>query len=154
MIQTKVARVVSPTELVLAAGAKDGVEEGMEFIVYTLSDSVWDPDTGEDLGQIEIVKAKLVAAHVQEHMTIARTKSKSVKRIIDPLAPITELIAMVSIPHPFQRLEVSEMVFDQMPIERAEAITARDVIVRIGDLARTVTVTATAKIRNRELVVA
>lgn len=76
MIQTKVARVVSPTELVLAAGADDGVEEGMEFVVYSLSDAIRDPDTGEDLGQIEIVKARVVAAHVQDRMTVVRTKSR------------------------------------------------------------------------------
>ena len=78
MIQTKVARVVSPTELILAAGSNDGVEEGMEFVVYSLSDAITDPDTGEDLGRVEIVKARVIAAHVQERITVARTKARTV----------------------------------------------------------------------------
>lgn len=142
MIQTKVARVVSPTELILAAGAKDGVEEGMEFIVYTLSDSVWDPDTGEDLGQIEIVKAKLIAAHVQEHMTIARTKSQTFTRLNSYREEMR--------PHLLQ-YQTTHVVDEKMAVEKVDAITNRDLIVRIGDLARTVTVPT--KIRTRELVV-
>jgi len=144
MIQMKVARVVSPTELILAAGAKDGVEEGMEFIVYTLSDSVWDPDTGEDLGQIEIVKAKLIAAHVQEHMTIARTKSQTFTRLNSYREQLRSQL--------LGEYQTTHVVDEKMAVEKVDAITNRDLIVRIGDLARTVNVPA--KIRNRELVVA
>lgn len=144
MIQTKVARVVSPTELILAVGADDGVEEGMEFIVYALSDPVTDPDTGEELGRIEIVKAKLIAAHVQEHMTIARTKSKSVKRMIDPMAEMSRYAVS-------RFREVSEVISEQMTVDRVDAIYMPDLVVRVADLARTVNVPA--KTRNRELVV-
>ncbi len=146
MIQTKVARVVSPTELILAAGADDGVEEGMQFIVYSLSDPVTDPETGEDLGRIEIVKARLIAAHVQEHITIARTKSKTVKRVIEPMAG---LIAVVEASKLFGRYEVSEVVAEQMAVEKIEAVTKPDLVVRVGDLARTTTVPA--KTRNGAL---
>ena len=139
MIQTKVARVVSPTELILAAGAENGVEEGMEFIVYSLSDPVTDPETGEDLGRIEIVKARLIAAHVQEQITIARTKSKIIKRLINQLAGITEAVRMSAI---FSSYEVSEVVSEQMAVEKIDAIYKPDPVVRVGDLARTVTVLA------------
>ena len=131
MIQTKVAKIVSPTELILAAGAEDGVEEGMEFIVYSLSDPVTDPETGEELGRIEIVKARLLAAHVQDHMTTARTKSR-VKRA-----------------HVWARALESEMEADQMAVEKSEPFRTHDLVVRVGDLARTTTVPA--KTRNGAL---
>lgn len=125
MIQTKVARVVSPTELILAAGSEEGVEEGMEFVVYSLSDAVTDPDTGEDLGRIEIVKARVIAAHVQERMTVARTKSRT-----------------VSMPRNFiQHVMNSDLSFsipERMNLENTPSVEP-DLIVRVGDVARTVT---------------
>ena len=146
MIQTKVARVVSPTELVLAAGADDGVEEGMEFIVYSLSDIVFDPETSENLGQIEVVKARVIAAHVQAKMTTARTRSKAVKRIVDPLATMAEAM------NPFQRREVSELFAEKMAVERAEALPATDLVVRVGDPVRSVYTPATRQ--QKEVAVA
>lgn len=131
MIQTKVAKVVSTTELILAAGAEDGVGDGMEFIVYSLSEPVTDPETGEELGRLEIVKARLIAAHVQDHMTTARTKSR-VKRAYD-----------------FGRAIGPEMEADQMAVEKSEPFREPDLIVRVGDLVRTVT--APAKTRNGAL---
>ena len=142
MIQTKVARVVSPTELIFAAGSDDGVEEGMEFIVYSLSDPVTDPDTGEELGRIEIVKARLVAAHVHNHMTIARTKSKNLKHMVD--SAMNSLFA-----NAFQRIEVLD---DEMAIEKSEAFRTPDLVVRVGDLARTVS--TSVKSRMGELALA
>ena len=139
MIQTKVAKIVSPTELILAAGAQEGVEEGTEFIVYSLSDSVTDPESGEDLGRIEIVKARLIAAHVQEHMTIARTKSRTINRVYDPRALVV---------NPFRK-EYSEEVSERMNVEMPEPLAGADMVVRVGDLARTATVPA--KTRNGAL---
>ncbi len=127
MIQTKVARVVSPTELVLAAGADDGVEEGMEFVVYALSDAVTDPDTGEDLGRIEIVKARVIAAHVQEKLTVARTKSRTVPGLLAPNAMFW-----------LDALYAAHTVQDQMSVEKVQDMVF-DSVVRVGDVARSVT---------------
>jgi hypothetical protein len=149
MIQTKVARIVSPTELIFAAGADDGVEEGMEFIVYSLSDPVTDPDTGEALGRIEIVKARLTAAHVQDQITIARTKSKTVKRVVNVMA---DMLAVMEMNNVFGIHERSEVVAEQMAVEKIEAIAEVDLVVRVGDLARTVLISA--KKWNRELALA
>ena len=148
MIYTKVARVVSPTELILAAGADDGVQEGMEFVVYSLSDMVYDPETQEDLGRIEIVKARLIAAHGQEKITIARTKSKVVKRVIDPMGEMFNLITGSG--SAYARREVFEEVSEKMTVAHEAAIPASDLVVRVGDLARTVT--KTMPVSKRELV--
>lgn len=128
MIQTKVARVVSSTELILAAGAEDGVKEGMEFIVYSLGDMVYDPETKEELGRIEIVKARVVAAHVQSKFTTASTKSKVVKRVVNELDQFSWLARF--------RHEVSETVWEQMDVDETQAVGA-DRVVRVGDLVRT-----------------
>ena len=45
MIQTKVAKVLNSTSVILAAGAEHGIKEGMEFVIYDLSEMIRDPET-------------------------------------------------------------------------------------------------------------
>ena len=69
-ITGKVAKIVDETTVVITVGAKDGVKDGMRFVIVTEGGEVKDPDTGESLGNWEVVKGRLVAAHVQEKMTV------------------------------------------------------------------------------------
>jgi hypothetical protein len=134
MIQTKVARIIDPTLVVLAAGENDGVKEGMEFVIYDLSDQILDPETKEDLGRIELVKGRVVAEHVQDKITIARTPSRQVERTINPLAGLLAASSLWT-------QTVKENIRDQLKVEGAVAIQ-KDQIVRVGDLVRSVTETA------------
>lgn len=127
MIHTKVARVLDATQVVLAAGEIDGVKEGMVFIIYDLSDSILDPETGEDLGRIELVKGTVIAQHVQDKMTIASTRSRKVERTINPFAAMTALVER----------KVVESVQDQLNVEGAKSLKA-DLTVRVGDNVRSV----------------
>jgi hypothetical protein len=65
----QVARILSDESVVINRGSAHGVKQGDRFVVFTDADEVTDPETGESLGRIEIVKARLVALHVQEKMT-------------------------------------------------------------------------------------
>jgi len=133
MIHTKVARIFDPTQIVLAAGAMDGVTEGMEFIIYDLSDPILDPETKESLGQIELVKGRLIAEHVQDKITVARTPSRRVEEVVDPLAILTAGIT----PMWNRKYTVKRNVHDQLKVEGA--IAARtDPVVRVGDRVRSV----------------
>src|SRR5260370_36133362 len=76
MIQTKIARINSSTEVILAAGSRQGVKEGMVFVIYELGDEIRDPETGESLGRLELVKGRVTVAHVQEKVSHAVTLSK------------------------------------------------------------------------------
>jgi hypothetical protein len=127
VIYTKVARIHSPTEIVLAAGANDGVKKGMEFIIYDLSEMIKDPETNEDLGQIELVKGRIIAEHVQDKITTAKTKSRNEERIVNPIANLAILMTGI----------VREAIQDQLKVEGAVAIQP-DPVVRIGDRARSV----------------
>lgn len=79
MIEGKVAKISSDTDIVVNVGEVDGVEENMEFIVYDVGDVIEDPDTGEALGNVEHVKARVIPKHIQEELTVmtsAETVSK------------------------------------------------------------------------------
>ena len=74
-IEGKVALIIDEHNLVVNKGRSDGVGNGMAFVVVAQVDSVTDPDTDEDLGQWEGIKARLVAIHVQERLSILASSS-------------------------------------------------------------------------------
>lgn len=125
MIQTKVARILSPTQVILAAGSDQGVREGMEFIIYDLSDVILDPETNEPLGQLELVKGRVKASHVQKSLTFATTMARNVVR--NPLEAL-------SVFAPYR-----ETIYEQLPVDES-SVTALQTErkVKIGDLVRSV----------------
>jgi len=84
----KVVRVLSPTELVVNLGSAHGISDTSRFVVFTPGDELTDPDTGEPLGQLEIVRGRAEAKHVQEKMsTIRSIEKKTMTRDRSRLAP-------------------------------------------------------------------
>ena len=72
-ISAKVAAVADETTLVLNAGSEHGVSEGMVFAIVAEQQEISDPDSGESLGNWEVVKARVVVEHVQERMCTVRS---------------------------------------------------------------------------------
>jgi hypothetical protein len=138
MIHTKVAKVLNPTSVILASGWEDGVKDGMEFVIYSLSETIRDPETGEDLGQLEIVKGRVYAVHVQDKLTWAQTKSRVVERATNPYAELMQkeysgyLASILGTSR-----TVKETVYEQLKVAGAEPIEM-DRTVRAGDRARSV----------------
>lgn len=88
----KVVRINSDYEIVINKGLLDGVEEDHEFTIVGVGESILDPDTGEDLGQLEIVRGNVRAMHVQPKMATLSTyeyeqsESKKEIRKVSPTA--------------------------------------------------------------------
>ena len=122
MITGNVARIISEKEIVLNVGKTDGVKEGMEFVIYSESEKIFDPETGEDLGSLEIIKGRVTVYHVQEKLSRAKTstyQSGSAYASIDYFqAAISGSVTRYSL------LEVKDE--DKKPIKE-------DKVVRIGD---------------------
>lgn len=85
----KVAKVINDYELVINVGSNKGLIEGSRFIVYSLGKEIFDPDTNESLGKLEIIKGTGKVTHVQEKMaTIKSTEmQKPTTRIITKETP-------------------------------------------------------------------
>jgi len=45
-----------------------------EFVVYAEGEELTDPDTGESLGTLEIVRGRAYAKHVQKRLTTLRSR--------------------------------------------------------------------------------
>src|SRR5215210_3306706 len=66
-VEGKVAKILGKGEIVLNRGRSHGVRQGMTFEIFAPEgEEVWDPDTGETLGTVEDVKAKLSVARIFE----------------------------------------------------------------------------------------
>ena len=71
-IKWKVTNILNKRELAMNVGRKNGVKENMRFkIVYNLP--VRDPDTGEELGEINREKIRVKVFQVEERFSLART---------------------------------------------------------------------------------
>ena len=75
IIRGVVADIIDKYTLVINKGELDGVEEGMEFIVYEIGETIYDPTTKKSLGKIELVKGKVEISNVQEEMSTAVSNS-------------------------------------------------------------------------------
>jgi hypothetical protein len=93
--ETRLAKVVhiadpgfapGPLEIVINRGLRQGVKPGDRFLVFGIGPHITDPDTGEDLGQLELVRGRGEVVHVQEHLaticTLERRRTRPAKRII------------------------------------------------------------------------
>ena len=69
-------------------------KEGMEFIIYQLSDPVLDPETQEQLGRLELHKGRIKVVHVQDKLSTARTLIRKVYRTSSVQPPSARLPAV------------------------------------------------------------
>jgi hypothetical protein len=69
----KVLRIFDEVSLLVDLGSADGVKRGDRLVVFEQGGEVTDPDSGKSLGQMELVKAELIAADVMEHMSLLMT---------------------------------------------------------------------------------
>lgn len=76
-IRAKVARILNSREIVINAGAENGITEGMYFdVLDPKGEDIVDPDSGEILGSIDRPKVRVRVSTVQERMAVACTFRK------------------------------------------------------------------------------
>ena len=91
----KVIKIIDKYEFVINVGTENGVKEKDKFILFNLGEEIKDKETGENLGQLEILCGHVVAKHVQTKMTTVVSDEYSYKTIrkrnsflsIDPFYP-------------------------------------------------------------------
>ena len=78
LIRGKIARVLNEREVAINVGSAKGVVVGMYFDVIE-DEEIRDPDTREVLGSIDRPKVGLQVTHVQEKLSVAMTRTWSLK---------------------------------------------------------------------------
>lgn len=129
-----VARILSEHELVLNVGRQHGVKEGMEFVIFSESDPILDPQTGDNLGPLEIVKGRVKVFHMQEKISRARTETYEVEVPTIPTIPIDEIFgySLRSSRRETRRRELKVQKRDIEPIEEEYTVKVGDKVRSIG----------------------
>jgi hypothetical protein len=83
VISGRIIRIFDNQRVVMNLGAEHGVEEGMEFGIFTPEDLIIDPQTGEELGAYRRRKAIVVAREVFPTFAVASPPPRR-ERIEDP----------------------------------------------------------------------
>lgn len=68
-----VINILDNYTIVVNIGADDGVKNGQEFLVVGIGELLRDPNTGEPLEQLEIVRGRVQVTHVQKKITTLRS---------------------------------------------------------------------------------
>ena len=98
-IEAKIAALLSDTKLAVNVGSLSGVAKGDDVVIFETV-SVTDPDTGEPLGEVKLVKLKLRIEDVQERLAVAvvPTENASLSRIITQIAPLGPIARLTENP--------------------------------------------------------
>ena len=116
VISGKVAAIIDDTTLVLNVGLEQGVREGMTFVVFDEHAEIVDPDTGETLGNWEMVKARLVATHVQEGMCTVKAPTAPDDTALSSTRPLSS----VMVEHSMGRYGDRDESRKRMDVRRAD----------------------------------
>ncbi len=80
IISGKVVKIIDDYRIVINKGYADGVVKSNRFLIYRLGEELFDPDTNESLGTLEIVCGEGKPEHIQEHLTTLYTSKQEIKK--------------------------------------------------------------------------
>lgn len=117
----KVVKIISPYQVVINAGSDMGLKKGQRFLVYALGEMIHDPDTGEELEQLETVKGTGTIVHLQAKIaTVESNMTEETPRTIKRTSGLGSLSAI------YGNTEVTELSRNEKPFSEPQ----------IGDLVR------------------
>lgn len=72
----QVANIIDSYTIVINKGASQGIKVGANFLIYGIGDEILDPESGDSLGNLELVRGIGTVIHVQDKIsTIESTKT-------------------------------------------------------------------------------
>ena len=111
----KVVEILDEFTLVLNCGTEDNVAVNQKFLIYSLGNEIFDPDTKKSLGFLELVKGTGVVTHVQPKMcTVLSDTFKTAPPIIrhqniPPLGRSETIERRDPERLPFKNVEISDL---------------------------------------------
>jgi hypothetical protein len=107
--------------IMINRGAEDGLKVGDQFLVYGLGPEISDPDTGTNLGRVEIVRGRGAVTHLQPRMaSLTSIERRQRTRRTAPVPGDNSILSMVS------QMAPREVVEEDLPF----------LGVQIGDVAK------------------
>lgn len=72
----KVVKIISPYQVVINAGSEAALRKGQRLLVYDIGEMIRDPETGEELEHIEIVRGTGRIIHLQGRIATVESDMK------------------------------------------------------------------------------
>ena len=69
----RVIKVIDAYSFVVNKGEENGISPDRSYLVFGLGENLFDPQTGENLGILELVRGRAMAVHIQEKVTIFKS---------------------------------------------------------------------------------
>ena len=118
IIEGKVASTIDCNTIVINKGSADGVTRANRFLIYRLGNEIFDPDTKESLGILELVCGEGKPTNIQEHMTTLTSdkyETKKTKTVVKHNTlifnnDVEEIYDPETIQIPFENVEVGTLV--------------------------------------------
>lgn len=139
--ETKLAKIVHlvdpdysgrPLEIVINRGSSNGVKPGDRFLIFGVGPHIADPDTGVDLGVLELVRGQGYVVHVQEHLSTIRTterrRTRPAKRITRAPGRSNSAAAFAA----FSNLGIGSVIEEELSPEEEVPFNS----VQLGDFAK------------------
>ena len=121
--EIQIIKIINEFSVVINAGSNYQIRDGQHLEVFVRGTPVIDPDTGDDLGTLDYVKAKLRVVNVFPKMSVCENRE-------------TELNSLMSIAAALQSTEVFPLNIDSTEI--SGGFEGIDKKIHVGDLVRTV----------------
>lgn len=118
----KVIKIISDDEIIINAGRNAGLTSKDKLEIFVPGSPVTDPDTGEELGKLDLIKATLAIRRLSDKMCVCTNASTT-----NSLSDIAE--GLVLFPSKPRRLNVD-------PTEITGGYPNTDTTIKIGDLVR------------------
>lgn len=84
----RVIDVIDQFKVVINRGAAD-VRKGQRFLIYAVGKELFDPETKESLGRLELVRGTGAVTHVQEKLATITSDRRTAPRrkVVKPMEP-------------------------------------------------------------------
>jgi hypothetical protein len=131
-IRGKVARLLSVRELALNIGTDAGVAVGMTFAVLNRrGQDIKDPDTGENLGSVEVPKVLVDVVRVEPRVSVARTFRTHTRKVGGGILPTLDMFSPPKYQTTAETLRAKDNA-GQMEIDEADSfVKAGDPVIQI-----------------------
>lgn len=109
MIKGKIAKVIDKDRLVINKGEFDGITSSQKILVYFNDEEIFDPDTNESLGCLEIICGLGKAEHIQPKMATIISDKFTQREI--PVGLFGNATKTEYVPVPFLHIDQENLLF-------------------------------------------
>lgn len=118
-----VAKIIDKYTIVINRGSENGVSKGDQFLVYYIDpEDLTDPETGESLGNLEVVRGTGSAIHVQPKITTVKSnrsvsRGRVIRRTTNPTISSLLLGPFASERETIEEPEREALPFDEVQVK-------------------------------------